>query len=151
MFLADELTGEPIGFREDKPIPRLKLRSLESAPCRAFIRAYDAQRALDDAITRQSAQPQAVSEDSRLPYLRGLLAAATADWENICLDGEAIACTPANIDALYKVEWILTQGINFAKNLANFGGKGMVPITAAEEAEKKSESGQSGGTLSQTA
>lgn len=78
-------------------------------------------KALKDGVKRKKLNISAEQMDAQA---LALTVAATADWENIELEGETLECTPENAKKLYKdYPWIREQVEEFMADRANFLGK----------------------------
>lgn len=113
MPVLDELTREPLGEREGKPV-RIKLAGLKSRAVQKVIRDLrDKELA---SLTRRSVRAPNL-EDRQI----AILTAATLDWENIEWNGEPLPCTPTNIRMLYtECPWLVEQIDEFVANPLHF-------------------------------
>ncbi|MAO65047.1 MAG: hypothetical protein CL666_08605 [Balneola sp.] len=78
-------------------------------------------KALKDGVKRKN---MSISSEQLEARALDMDVAATADWQNIGLDGKELECTPENVKMVYtKLPWIREQVEEFMADRANFMGK----------------------------
>ena len=144
LVLRHPYTDEPLGG--DAPA-RILLTSPLSKRWQEMERTWQVER----LVSRQ-AQVGKITESDITKFEKHrhrCYMAATRDWENIERNGEALACTPVNMDWLYSLPFVKQQLVKFFDDLTNFGApegtsNGQVSADVLEDCEKKSSIGAIG-------
>ena len=137
--------GQPHG---DPPF-RIHLLSRKSDEWRQLERAWQA----GAVVRRANDQPLTVRDaNSYEQHLLKSHIAITLEWENLTTDdGSPVPVSPVTLTNLYSDLDFQEQLYRFTANPKNYGMAGDVePQTEEEDAEKKSESGANGASLSAT-
>lgn len=143
-------TGKPLRDSEGNE-PKILIQSRK---CKQFVEATKA-RGYQLLAERYNGKLTELQDKDFANYEKWLIAQhvdLTKDWQHIGLDGNgATPCNKANIQRLYKEDWVIEQVLAWTDNLANFGFKDdeeSAPADMVEDIEKKSLIGVDGGSPS---
>ncbi len=111
-------TGQPLMDESGEPVT-ITLLSSDSVEARKLLHEQ-AEKTVNDGLGRR--RPHVRMEELEQNSIK-VLAALTADWKHIIVDGAPLSCTKENATKLYtRFAWIREQVDGFVNDRANFLG-----------------------------